>query len=326
MTASGAHAVVCEGLGRIYRSGMLGRGAATIALDDLSIEVPHGVVFGLLGPNGAGKTTTVRVLATLLTPTSGRAEVLGHDVVTEATRVRREIGLVLGGERGLYGRLTGLENLRYFASLGHLGGLDGRRAANEVLDRVGLSDAADVRVERYSRGMKQRLHVARGLLASPRVLFLDEPTIGIDPIGAQEIRRIVPELAAEGVTVLLTTHYMFEADSLCDRIALIDRGRLVALGTPNEIKREFSNVRVLEVTLREAKAGLSAQMEAVPGVERVDVSMDGLQQKLTATVVAGTEGRAASEMKALVGEGVLETLVTRDPTLEEAYLSILSQD
>ncbi|MDD9994621.1 MAG: ABC transporter ATP-binding protein, partial [Dehalococcoidia bacterium] len=230
------------------------------------------------------------------------------------------------GERGLYGRLTGLENLRYFASLGHLGGLDGRRAANEVLDRVGLSDAADVRVERYSRGMKQRLHVARGLLASPRVLFLDEPTIGIDPIGAQEIRRIVPELAAEGVTVLLTTHYMFEADSLCDRIALIDRGRLVALGTPNEIKREFSNVRVLEVTLREAKAGLSAQMEAVPGVERVDVSMDGLQQKLTATVVAGTEGRAASEMKALVGEGVLETLVTRDPTLEEAYLSILSQD
>ena len=316
--------MVCEGLGRVYRSGMLGRGAATVALADLSMEVPKGVVFGLLGPNGAGKTTTVRVLSTLLTPTSGRAEVLGHDVVTEASRVRREIGLVLGGERGLYGRLTGLENLHYFASLGHMGGVDGRRAANQILDRVGLSDAADVRVERYSRGMKQRLHVARGLLANPKVLFLDEPTIGIDPIGAQQIRRIVPELASEGVTVLLTTHYMFEADSLCDRLALIDRGRLVALGTPSEIKREFSNVRVLEVTLRDARVGLSSHVETISGVERVDVSMDGLQQRLTVTVVDGTEERAASEIGDLAGEGVLEALVTRDPTLEEAYLSILS--
>ncbi len=324
MTAGGAPAVACEGLGRVYRSGILGRGAATVALADLSIEVPAGVVFGLLGPNGAGKTTTVRILSTLLTPTSGRAEVLGRDVVTEAARVRREIGLVLGGERGLYGRLTGLENLLYFASLGHMGWSEGRREAGNVLERVGLSDAAGVRVERYSRGMKQRLHVARGLLTRPRVLLLDEPTIGIDPIGAQEIRRVVPELAAEGVTVLLTTHYMFEADALCDRIALIDRGRLVALGTPREIRREFSNVRVLEVTLREARGGLAAQVEAVEGVERVEVSMDGLRQMLTVTVVAGAEGAASSAIGGLAGEDAVEAVVTRDPTLEEAYLSILS--
>ena len=324
MSAGGAPAVVCDGLGRVYRSGILGRGAATVALEDLSIEVPVGVVFGLLGPNGAGKTTTVRILSTLLTPTSGRAEVMGFDVETEAQRVRRQIGLVLGGERGLYGRLTGLENLRYFASLGHMGRGEGIREAGPVLERVGLADAADTRVERYSRGMKQRLHVARGLLTRPRVLLLDEPTIGIDPIGAQEIRRVVPELAGEGVTVLLTTHYMFEADSLCDRIALIDRGRLVALGTPGEIRREFSNVRVLEVTLREARAGLAERVGDIEGVERVEVSMDGLRQRLTVTVVAGAEVRTGAAVGELVGERALETSTVREPTLEEAYLSILS--
>ena len=325
MTEGRAPAVVCEGLGREYRSGLLGRGPATVALADLSMEVPSGSVFGLLGPNGAGKTTTVRVLSTLLVPTAGRAEVLGHDVVSAAPSVRRSIGLVLGGERGLYGRLTGRENLRYFASLGHMGGVDGRAAAALALGRVGLEDAADTRVDRYSRGMKQRLHVARGLLSSPRVLFLDEPTIGIDPVGAQEIRRLVPELAAEGVTVLLTTHYMFEADSLCDRVALIDRGSLVAQGTPGEIKREFSNVRMIELTLREASAELADSLRAVSGVGRVEVSMDGLRQRLTVTVDAGREETVARQVRGILGGGAVGDLAVRDPTLEEAYLSILSR-
>ena len=285
--------------------------------------MPRGMVFGLLGPNGAGKTTAVRILSTLLTPTSGRAEVMGHDVASEAGRVRRDIGLVLGGERGLYGRLTGFENLRYFAVLGHVSRGDTRRLTREALDRVGLLEAAHTRVERYSRGMKQRLHVARGLLTSPKVLFLDEPTIGIDPIGAQEIRRIVPELAAEGVTILLTTHYMFEADSLCDRIALIDRGRLVVEGTPAEVRREFSNIRVLEVTLNEPLPGLQDQVSALPGVKRVNLSMDGLRQKLTVTVVPNAEKQGLSHIQSTVGEGPLASVVSRDPTLEEAYLSIL---
>jgi ABC-2 type transport system ATP-binding protein len=171
--------------------------------------VPSGIVFGLLGPNGSGKTTTIRILATLLTPTSGHAKVFGFDVVRDAPKVRKRIGLIFGGERGLYGRLTGIENLRYFAALSHMDANLTHRRIGEVLDIVGLSEASDRLVEQYSRGMRQRLHIARGILADPDLIFMDEPTIGIDPQGAQEIRQMVPEFARRGKTILLTTHYMF---------------------------------------------------------------------------------------------------------------------
>ena len=186
----------------------------TEALKGVNLEVARGEIFGLLGPNGAGKTTLTKILSTLLLPTSGRAEVLGLDVTKDAAALRPRIGLVLGGERGLYNRVSARENLRYFADL--YGVPPERRPGriDEVLDWVGLTESADRRVEEFSRGMKQKLHLARGILHQPEMLFLDEPTIGLDPKSARETRKLVRGLIAQGVTIFLTTHYMFEAEEL----------------------------------------------------------------------------------------------------------------
>src|SRR5438552_10799628 len=179
------------------------------ALRGVDLKIAKGELFGLLGPNGAGKTTMVKIFTTLLLPTSGTARVLGLDALNEQWALRRRIGFVFGGERGLYWRLSGLDNLRYFADLYRIPPEVSRLRIPELLERLGLAGRERDRVELYSRGMKQRLHLARGLLNDPEVLFLDEPTIGLDPVGARELRLIVRELADAGKTVFLTTHYMF---------------------------------------------------------------------------------------------------------------------
>src|SRR5213078_4875025 len=193
------------------------------AVRGVSFAIEQGELFGLLGPNGAGKTTTIKMLVTLLIPTSGTARVLGHDVVRDAQAVRKQIGYVFGGDRGAYERLSGLDNLRYFSELYGVPPKVQKQRIPELLELVGLTGRDRERVEGYSRGMRQRLHIARGLLHDPPVIVLDEPTIGLDPVGAREIRATIAELAREGKTVLLTTHYMYEADALCDRISVIAR-------------------------------------------------------------------------------------------------------
>ena len=293
-----------------------------MALTDLTVQVPKGVVFGLLGPNGAGKTTTIRILSTLLTPTSGSARVLGFDVVKQAKQVREQIGFILGGDRGLYGRLTGKQNVRYFGALNRLNPKTAKHRADELLERVGLAAAADTLVEEYSRGMKQRLHIARGLLTDPEVIFMDEPTIGLDPMGAQELRQYIPELVGQGKTILLTTHYMLEADMLCDEIALIDHGRLVALGTPDEIKRNFSRLTIFEIVVNQTTETLTAELSNIDGVQHVETSAEGIFQKITIAVEAGVDAR--DPIQATIGADRVESLVVRDPTLEEAYVSILT--
>ncbi len=295
----------------------------TTALGGLSFEVPKGIVFGLLGPNGAGKTTTIRVLSTLLIPDSGKATVAGYDVVREATKVRRKISLILGGERGLYGRLTGKENLRYFAALNHLSPASTDRRINEVLEKVGLVSAATRPVEQYSRGMRQRLHVARGLLSDPEIIFMDEPTIGLDPVGAQELRQMIPEFTAQGKTILLTTHYMSEADELSSRLAIIDKGKIIASGTPPEIKRQFSKVAVVEILCRKAGTDTANRLHTIPGIEQVTTSADGPMTKLTLHTQPGIQIRA--EVEKVLGLDNIDSIVTRDPTLEEAYLSIFGK-
>src|SRR5205085_11795153 len=214
--------IEAEELHRTYRTttGTFRRRAKEVeAVRGVSFEVGEGELFGLLGPNGAGKTTTIKMLITLLLPTAGSARVLGLDVVEQAHEVRKRIGYVFGGERGVYERLSGYDNLRYFAELYGVPAHEPRRRIEELLEVVGLKGREHERAEGYSRGMKQRLHVARGLLHDPEVLFLDEPTIGLDPVGARELRSTIATLTAAGKTILLTTHYMFEADALCDRIA-----------------------------------------------------------------------------------------------------------
>jgi ABC-2 type transport system ATP-binding protein len=205
------------------------------ALDGISFSVEPGEIFGFLGPNGAGKTTTIKILTGQLRPTSGKAWVMGCDVVEERQELKPQIGVVFETQN-IYERLTGQDNLAFFA---RLYGVNSSRV-NDVLLQVGLEDRAKERVKKYSNGMKQRLLIARALLHKPKVLFLDEPTRGLDPKVAREIRAFVSGLARQGVTVFLTTHYMEEADQLCNRVAILDSGRIVALDVPALLKTEFN--------------------------------------------------------------------------------------
>jgi ABC-2 type transport system ATP-binding protein len=315
-------AVVCDNLRRVFTAGgLVGKKQETVALEGLNLEIAKGSVFGLLGPNGAGKTTTVRILSTLLTPTSGSACVHSFDVMRDTKEVRKRIGFVLGGDRGLYGRLTAKENLEYFGALNHLEPRAARQRTDELLEAVRLLDRRDTLVEQFSRGMKQRLHIARGLLTDPEVIFMDEPTIGLDPQVAQEVRAIIPQLSARGKTVLLTTHYMFEADVLCDYLALIDHGKVVAQGSPTEIKRRVSHVTVVELQLRNISPGLLERILAIEGVTSANAVPDGMLQRV---IVHAKPDRGLRERVAgAVDESLLESVLEREPTLEEAYLSIL---
>src|SRR5919106_4797999 len=236
--------IEAENLRRTYKTstGVIRRRALEVeAVRGITFEVEDGELFGLLGPNGAGKTTTIKMLITLLLPPAGTARVLGYDVVEDAREVRKRIGYVFGGDRGLYERLPALDNLRYFAELYGVPPREQKQRIGELLELVGLTGREKERVEGYSRGMRQRLHIARGLLHDPDVVFLDEPTIGVDPVGARELRATIAQLVEAGKTVLLTTHYMFEEDALCDRIAVISKGEIVAEGTPAALKANVSD-------------------------------------------------------------------------------------
>src|SRR3989440_158000 len=240
--------------------GVIKRFGPTVALSGVDLQVPEGAVFGLLGPNGAGKTTLVRILATLLRPNGGRAEVLGHDVVGEAGTVRELIGLT-GQFAAVDEILTGRENLEMFGRLFKLSRDEARRRAGELLERFDLADAADRPARTYSGGMRRRLDLASSLLTRPRILFLDEPTTGLDPRSRNQIWAIVRELQREGTTLLLTTQYLEEADELADQIAVIDNGRVIAQGTGNELKERIGG-QILEGEL--ASAASPHQAPAVP--------------------------------------------------------------
>ncbi len=219
------------------------------AVDGIDLVVESGEIFGLLGPNGAGKTTTMKMLATLLIPTSGAIRVLGLDPLERPRAVRARLGAMLSGERSLYWKLTGRENLEYFAALYHVPPSETKARIANVLAAVKLADRTDDYVERYSTGMRQRLALARALLPNPPLVVLDEPTVGLDPQASRDLRDRVRELKAQGRTVLLTTHYMEEADQLCDRVAIIDHGRIVALDTPAALKRTIRAEEVVRLEI-----------------------------------------------------------------------------
>ncbi|MEO8328363.1 MAG: ABC transporter ATP-binding protein [Candidatus Nanopelagicales bacterium] len=292
------------------------------AVRGINFTVERGELFGLLGPNGAGKTTTIKMLITLLLPSGGSANVLGYDVVRDAREVRRRVGYVFGGDRGLYDRLSGLDNLRYFAELYAIPAREQRARIGELLELVGLTGRESERVEGYSRGMRQRLHIARGLLHRPEVLFLDEPSIGIDPVGARELRQTVSQLVEQGTTVLLTTHYMFEADELCDRLAVIAGGQIVATGSPDQLKQGVSAGHVLEVEVFGSADGLTPAIERIEGVAAVSVEERDQAQLLVVRTGSGVD-ITPSVLACL--EGVrLGRVATREPTLEDAYVELVS--
>ncbi|MEV4831872.1 ABC transporter ATP-binding protein [Micromonospora sp. NPDC049257] len=322
----GEHAIEAVGLHRSYRSrtGWLRPQRREVhAVAGVDLTVGHGELFGLLGPNGAGKTTTIKLLNTLLIPTGGEARICGFDVVRQTREVRRRIGYVFGGDRGLYDRLSARDNLRYFAELYGVPGREQKRRIAELFELVRLTGREDDRVEGYSRGMRQRLHIARGLLHRPRVLFLDEPSIGVDPVAARELRQTVADLAATGTTVLLTTHYMAEADELCGRIAVIAGGQIQALGTPAELRHHADGRRVLEVQAYGVTDGQLAAIRARPGVREVSLAVHGAAQVLGVQSDAGVDVQA-DVLRELDGVR-LGRVTARQPTLEDAYVAIVNR-
>ena len=318
------NAIEVNHLKRIYRAkiGVIRRTIKeVVAIDDVSFDIKEGELFGLLGPNGAGKTTCVKVLATLLIPDAGVVKVNGFDIVKDANKIRKHIGFIFGGERGLYWRLSGIDNLRYFASLYHVIPEVSKKRIPYLLELVGLKGRGNERVEGYSRGMKQRLHVARTLLHDPEILFLDEPTIGLDPVGAREFREVIRNLQTEKKTILLTTHYMFEADSLCERVAVIDKGKIVALDTPSSLKEHVSDLSVVEVETFGIAETTIDSLRALPFVDALSIEDQEQRQILHIQTPLGAEA-VPKIMSTLEGMRVGRVTV-REPTLEDAYVRLV---
>jgi ABC-2 type transport system ATP-binding protein len=324
VTADPAVAVEVLGFKRGYRMGrgvFRRRSGEIQALRGITFSIGHGELFGLLGPNGAGKTTTIKVLTTLLLPSAGTARVLGLDVARQPHEVRARIGYVFGGDRGLYDRLSGLENLRYFADVYRVAPRTQRVRIDELLELVGLKGRERERVETYSRGMRQRLHIARGLLHDPPVLFLDEPTIGLDPVGARELRQTIARLQQGGKTILLTTHYMFEADELCQRIAVIRDGSIVATGTPADLKGRIADRTIVEIEAFGASDAMIERLRSVAGVDSVSVEL-----REQAQVILVQSSRGAELVQPLLREleeARVGKVVPRPPTLEDAYVDLV---
>jgi ABC-2 type transport system ATP-binding protein len=310
---------------RTYRThtGVIRRRPLTVeAVRGVSFDVRPGELFGLLGPNGAGKTTTIKMLITLLLPTSGEARVMGFDVVRNTMAVRQRIGYVFGGDRGLYDRVSGLDNLRYFAELYGVEPSEQKRRIGALLELVGLTGRESEKVEGYSRGMRQRLHIARGLLHDPQVIFMDEPSIGLDPVGARELRQTVRSLVDAGKTVLLTTHYMFEADALCDRIAVINSGRIVALGTGADLKDRIASRTIVEI---ETFGVTDDAVERLRQDHEVSaINMEEREQSQILFVQSDRGAHITQRLLSLLGETRVGKVVAREPTLEDAYLHLIA--
>ena len=325
LNGTAAPAIEAIDLRRTYRThtGVVRRRRLDVeAVRGISFEVRPGELFGLLGPNGAGKTTTIKMLITLLLPTSGSARVMGHDVVTETDEVRRRIGYVFGGDRGLYDRVSAMDNLRYFAELYGVDPTIQKRRIAELLEMVGLAGREREKVEGYSRGMRQRLHIARGLLHDPEVLFLDEPSIGLDPVGARELRQTVQALVHGGKTVLLTTHYMFEADALCDRIAVINAGRIVAHGTGADLKGAIANRTIVEIETFGVTDDAVGRLRADDEVSAVNMEERDQSQILLVQSERGPQ--ITPRLLSLLGDTRVGKVIGREPTLEDAYVHLIA--
>jgi ABC-2 type transport system ATP-binding protein len=287
------------------------------ALDGLDLEVPMGSIFGLLGPNGAGKTTAVRILTTIFPPDSGNAQVLGHDVVREADIVRRNIGLA-GQYAAVDENLTGRENLRLVGRLTHLPRKTIVERSNDLLDRFDLVDAADRTAKTYSGGMRRRLDVAAALVHRPPVLFLDEPTTGLDVQSRQALWQVIEELVADGATVLLTSQYLEEADRLADEIAVVDHGHVIAHGTPAKLKKDLG-ATVLDLTFADEKLAIRAAKALETTTKRVPV------REGTSVEVAVTDGSrfVTSVLTSLNRRRLAPTgLALREPSLDDVFLNL----
>ncbi|MEU2158916.1 ATP-binding cassette domain-containing protein [Streptomyces sp. NPDC019396] len=304
-------AIVVEGLRKRYKGKQ--------ALDGLDLTVRAGTVQGVLGPNGAGKTTAVRIMSTLLRPDEGRVEVAGIDVTTRAGEVRSRIGL-LGQSAAVDEELSGRQNLEMFGRLHHLGARRAGTRADELLARFGLADTGNKAIKQYSGGMRRRLDLAAALISRPQVLFLDEPTTGLDPRGRTEVWNAVRSLVGCGTTVLLTTQYLEEADQLTDRISVINHGRVIAEGTADELKSETGGDRI-DVVLHDT-AQLARAASLLSGEVRVDED-----RRMVSASVSDRMGALTATVRALEAAGIkAEDVAVRRPTLDEVFMHLTKED
>lgn len=318
------YVIETKDLTRIFDSAegvLLKKKKKIVAVDHITFGVKKGELFGLLGPNGAGKTTTIKMLTTLLVPTEGEAYINGWHVVKEAQHIRSHINVIFGGERGLYLRLSGKDNLQYFSDLYSVPASVQKERIPELLQLVGLEEHAEKKVENYSRGMKQRLHIARGLINDPSIIFMDEPTMGLDPEGARSLRAIIKELTSKEKTIFLTTHYMFEADELCNRIALLKEGKIIKIDTPKSFKNEVSHVTVIEAEGHHIPRELIAALKAHKNVNMVLTSQQDMNQVLQVQTVPSTD--AVMEVLQELHTAQLSNIRIREPSLEDAYIKIM---
>ncbi|HYN75492.1 MAG TPA: ATP-binding cassette domain-containing protein [Candidatus Limnocylindria bacterium] len=303
-------AVVAEGLVKTFKGGVR-------ALDGVDLRVPEGTVLGLLGPNGAGKTTTVRILATLLRPDAGRASVAGYDVVKDAAQLRRVIGLS-GQYAAVDENLTGRENLYLFGRLYQLPKTVARQRAGELLDQFSLSDAGDRVAKTYSGGMRRRLDLASALIGRPRLLFLDEPTTGLDPRSRLGMWDVIRDLVREGTTLLLTTQYLEEADELADVIAVVDHGRIIAQGTADELKSQVGGERIEVVVHRADEVPQARELLARGG----ESTLDTHTRRITVPAQGGAQ-RLIEVVRDLGDAGIaIDDIGLRRPTLDDVFLSL----
>jgi len=294
------------------------------AVDGVNLQIEHGEIFGLLGPNGAGKSTTIRMLCTLLEPTSGTARVNGFDVVRQANEVRRSLGTVLAGERSIYWKLSGRENLEYFAALYHIPPSVAKKRVDELIEQMELKERANELVEKYSTGMRQRVAIGKALLARPPILLLDEPTLGLDPQAARNLRELILQLKKDGHTILLTTHYMEEADQLSDRIGIIDTGKIIALDTPEHLKSRINQKEIVRLELTGWYEKLGDRLRSLEGVDTLSAHKlegDGLWE------VSLQSGNSRDILPGVIdavnynGTRLLNMNIVR-PSLEDVFINL----
>jgi ABC-2 type transport system ATP-binding protein len=325
-----SYAIETQDLGRVYKI----RGnkkerkirKELIALEDVSLNVERGELFGLLGPNGAGKTTLIKILTTLLAPTSGMARVAGHDVIKDPDLVRPRINMVSGGESSGYGLLTVRENLWMFSQFYGLPSKEANERIVELLKMVGLEDRIHTKSSDLSTGLRQKMNIVRGFLTDPNVLFLDEPTLGLDVGASRDVRKLIRGWldADKSRTLLLTTHYMVEAEELCDRVAIINKGRVLACDTPANLKRDLQRDAIFEIETSQLN-GLSAQsIESLPEVRKA--ALTEIEGGARLELILVEESALASVINILTQKQVkIMRLSKHEPTLEDVFMELVGQ-
>ncbi|MGV2939257.1 ABC transporter ATP-binding protein [Mesobacillus sp. LC4] len=294
------------------------------ALKGITFSVKKGEIFGLLGPNGAGKTTMIKILSTMLIPNSGKVSILGLDPAADHRFLRPKINFILGGERNLYWRLSAYDNLSYFADLYKIPKSIKKGRIDDLLKLVGLHDVAHQKVETFSKGMKQRLQIARGLVNNPEILFLDEPSIGLDPVSARQLRETLRKLNEQGTTILLTTHYMYEADELCDRIAFINKGEIIDIDSPSNLKKKVDNQSIIDCSVMGAS---SAQIETIKNLKSIHhIQVDQQDFAFTLRIQTAEPQLVVPFIYDSMKNSMITNLTISNPTLEDVYVRTIGEN